>query len=307
MWGSAGFVRIYGHMIHTDGQPTPLWQSGASTGIVERVIDTVVDKQFAEAPFLRHRNAHHQRRRRRARAAQRERRRLAFPHPLRVRRDRDRRRTRRRRAGDGDRVGLGRHRVPGRDLHLDRVRAHIEIHLLAGGRPVGVGDRRVARVEILDRGVRVALRRRHRDLRDGVADRRRVARRPGGEGRRQRAVAQAQIAQRRVGGDHRHADLAGGLTGTRRFLRTHLEGVGEAWPVQHGVAVGVRPTRRAVRDVEPVRPIDRGLVYAEAQLVPDDRGAAVARRGPGETHLTVAGLHHEVRRRRRHAPGIPPR
>ena len=47
MWGSAGFVRIYGHMIHTDGQPTPLWQSGASTGIVERVIDTVVDKQFA--------------------------------------------------------------------------------------------------------------------------------------------------------------------------------------------------------------------------------------------------------------------
>ena len=47
VWGSAGFVRIYGHMIHTDGQPTPLWQSGASTGIVERVIDTVVDKQFA--------------------------------------------------------------------------------------------------------------------------------------------------------------------------------------------------------------------------------------------------------------------
>ena len=44
---SAGFVRIYGHMIHTDGQPTPLWQSGASTGIVERVIDMVVDKQFA--------------------------------------------------------------------------------------------------------------------------------------------------------------------------------------------------------------------------------------------------------------------
>ena len=47
MWGSGGFVRIYGHMIHTDGQPTPLSQSGASTGIVERVIDTVVDKQFA--------------------------------------------------------------------------------------------------------------------------------------------------------------------------------------------------------------------------------------------------------------------
>ena len=137
-------------------------------------------------------------------------------------------RTRRRRAGDGDRVGLGRHRVRGRDLHLDRVRAHIEIHLLAGGRPVGVGDRRVARVEILDRGVPVALRRRHRDLRDGVADRRRVARRPGGEGRRQRTVAQAQIAQRRVGGDHRHGDLAGGLTGTRRVLRAHLGGEGEA-------------------------------------------------------------------------------
>ena len=44
-----------------------------------------------------------------------------------------------------------------------------------------------------------------------------------------------------------------------------------------------------------------------AQLVIDDRVAAVARRGPGETHLSVAGLHHEVRRRRRHAPGIPPR
>ena len=46
MWGSAGFVRIYGHMIHRR-PPTPLWQSGASTGIVGRVIDTVVDKQFA--------------------------------------------------------------------------------------------------------------------------------------------------------------------------------------------------------------------------------------------------------------------
>ena len=53
MWGSAGFVRIYGHMIHTDGQPTPLWQSGASTGIVERVTDTVVDKQFASVNNVR--------------------------------------------------------------------------------------------------------------------------------------------------------------------------------------------------------------------------------------------------------------
>ena len=33
MWGSIGFVRMYGHMIHR--RPTePLWQSGASTGVV---------------------------------------------------------------------------------------------------------------------------------------------------------------------------------------------------------------------------------------------------------------------------------
>ena len=51
MWGSAGFVRIYGHMIHRR-PPTPLWQSGASTGIVERVIDTVVDKQFASVNIV---------------------------------------------------------------------------------------------------------------------------------------------------------------------------------------------------------------------------------------------------------------
>ena len=35
-----------------DGQPTPLWQPGASTEIVERVIDTVVDKQFASVNNL---------------------------------------------------------------------------------------------------------------------------------------------------------------------------------------------------------------------------------------------------------------
>ena len=47
MWGSAGFVRIYGHMIHRRPTDTAVAISGASTGIVERVIDTVVAKQFA--------------------------------------------------------------------------------------------------------------------------------------------------------------------------------------------------------------------------------------------------------------------
>ena len=54
------------------------------------------------------------------------------------------------RRGTGHRhgVGLRRGAVPGRDLHLDRVRASRERHLLAVLRRVGVGNRRVAAVEV---------------------------------------------------------------------------------------------------------------------------------------------------------------
>ena len=102
-----------------------------------------------------------------------------------------------------DGVGL-RGRCVGRGhLHLNGVAAHAEVDLEAGGRGVGVRQRGVRIVEILDRRRRLACRLGDRDLAHRIRHHRAVARRGRGERRAERRAAHRQGAQRRVGGDDR--------------------------------------------------------------------------------------------------------
>ena len=158
-----------------------------------------------------------------------------------------------RQARDRHRVGLGGGAVLCGHLHLDGVRAHRQVHLLAVRAAVRVGQRVVAAVEIRHCCAGTVHGRGHRDPGHGVAHRGGV-----GQGRRakhrvQRAGAQRQGAQRRVGagrGGAGHRDGVG-LGGAVLCGHLHLDGVGAGRQI-HLLAVraAVRVGQRVVAAVE---------------------------------------------------------
>ena len=202
-------------------------------------------------------------------------------------------------AADDDAVGQ-RIRTE-RHLHLEgRARAgRPEVHLMPVGRGVGVGQRRVARVQPGHGRARIALRRRHRDGADAGRDRCGVACHRGVERRAERAVAQLQRAQ--AHGIHRRGALRHRpRTAGHVVRRPDLEGVGGAVGKPHHrvaplialVGAGVGP----VGDLHPV-PEHGPAVAALPVFVARDGAAAVGpRRRPRQRHLPIARRRREFLR-----------
>ena len=188
------------------------------------------------------------------------------------------------RARDHHGVGLHRRPVLGRHLHLDGVGADDQIHLLVVGVRVGVGQCRVAAIEIRHRGPGMVPHRRHRHPRHRVGDRRRIAGGGGGKGRRERPRAQAQPAQAGVRGRRfAHVRMQ---PGARAVHRPELEGIGGG-----GVeaADGVAGQARAARDRGPVAPVVPAVGAVAVLVAGDVRAAGLRRRSPAQPDLRRGG------------------